>query len=365
VRRLLRILTRGRRQVVAPPSVIARVESARDVLGPAISKHDLRQAALSRVGPRLGWRFRRYVDWVRRQGYDFGACEDLRPGSGIPRIYLRYDVHVRDLFCAVALASLHEELQIPGSFQICWRHSAAEAEVPDLFLKLQQFDDRFVGFGLHCSPESSWMIAEWFEGRSAGLDDFVFSGRALDMMVEWLAAFERDGYDAPVLKHADSRAEACFHKIVTSYRSHFGPTTTVSGHGTPLAAAYLTAVGKDPQLGALGSYFHPVEFLTPERIQNHGLRHEITRLENLGLSIPPIVFENPIGEMASRYRQCFLQGVGFVTLFHPATWGTDHFDTFLDTVTAPGWPDDSGDRRETGIVENQRSPANDRYKAVI
>ena len=73
--------------------------------------------------------FTRYVGWLTRQGYDFGSCENFAARLDRRCVYLRYDVHVRDLFGAFALAALHEEMQIPGSFQICWEHSRAEVAV--------------------------------------------------------------------------------------------------------------------------------------------------------------------------------------------------------------------------------------------
>src|SRR5262249_10991533 len=189
--------------------------------------------------------------------YTFASCEDWPFRLEARRVYLRYDVHVDDLLGAFALAHLHEVLQIPGSFQICWEHSLAEVEVADLFLRLQVFDARFVQFGLHCSPESSWIIAEKCDGRSGGLEQFVAGGAARAMIEKWLAAFERDGDDAPILVEARARAEARLADAAASFRRHFGAVKTVSGHGTPLASAYLDAVRSEPRVAPLGQDLHP------------------------------------------------------------------------------------------------------------
>ena len=258
--------------------ILANVDSARSLFGHLSAKRDLVEAARLQVGPQLEIRFRRYVGWLDRQGYTFGSAEEAPLRFDTRRIYLRYDVHVADLSGAFALANLHEALQIPGSFQICWRHSQAEAEAADLFLKLQAFDSRYVEFGLHCAPESAWLIAEQFGGRSEGIEKFVRTGAARATMNDWLAAFERDGEDAPVLRDARRRAEAHLAEIVASFRRYFGAVTTVSGHGTPLAAAYLDAVRGEPRLSAIGSYLHPVEFLHPDRIREHGFACELTRI---------------------------------------------------------------------------------------
>ncbi|MGC2411677.1 MAG: hypothetical protein WA459_03140 [Stellaceae bacterium] len=319
--------------------ILANVDSARSLFGHLSAKRDLVEAARLQVGPQLETRFRRYIGWLARQGYTFGSAEEAPLRFDTRRIYLRYDVHVADLSGAFALANLHEALQIPGSFQICWRHSQAEAEAADLFLKLQAFDSRYVEFGLHCAPESAWLIAERFGGRSEGIEKFVRTGAARATMNDWLAAFERDGEDAPVLRDARRRAEAHLSEIVASFRRYFGAVTTVSGHGTPLAAAYLDAVRGEPRLSAIGSYLHPVEFLNPERIREHGFACELTRFADDGLPGPRIVFENPVAEMAASYRQRLAVGGGLVALFHPASWTSDHFAPFIDAVTAPDRPD--------------------------
>jgi hypothetical protein len=332
-------LWRRRRTAAEGSAVLAGVESARELFGPLTAKGALANAALARSGRQLKDRFQRYIGWLDRQGYAFGSCEEFPLRLDCRRVYLRYDVHVRDLFGAFALAGLHEELQIPGSFQICWEHSRAEAEVSDIFLKLQAFDSRFVEFGLHCSPESRWIIIERFDGRADGLDAFVNQGAARAMMTDWLAAFARDGDDAAILGDARSRAEASLADLARSFRRHFGAVKTVSGHGTPMSAAYLEAACEEPQLTALAAYLHPVDFLAPERVREHGFAGELTRFDEDALPGPRIMFESPVDNMAKRYGERMAQGGGFVVLFHPASWTDNYFAPFLDSVMAPDWPD--------------------------
>ena len=337
--RLLNGWLRRPRAPAAAPAIIAGVETARGLFGPLSAKRDLVDAASARIGAQLKTSFARYVAWLDRQGYQFGSCEEFPLSLERRRVYLRYDVHVRDLFGAFALADLHEELQIPGSFQICWDHSRPEAEAADLFLKLRAFDSRYVEFGLHCSPESRWLIAERFGGSGEGLEAFVSGGAARAMMVDWLAAFAEDGDGAPVLEDARRRAEASLGELAASFRRHFGAVKTISAHGTPLSAAYLAAANGEPGLKALAAYLHPADFLSPDRIRAHGFAQELTRFEEDRLPGLRIMFEGPIDDMASRYRERMAAGGGFVVLFHPASWTGDYFAPFLDAVTAPDWAD--------------------------
>jgi hypothetical protein len=320
-----------------PPNqpMLATVESAQRLFGRLSAKRDLVGAARSQIPPLLELGFRRYVEWLDRKGYAFGSCEEVPLRFDARRAYLRYDVHIRDLFGAFVLADLHEQLQIPGSFQICWEHTRSEAEVSDIFLKLRSFDRRFVQFGLHCSPESSWLIADRFAGRAEGLDAFVADGGSRGLIAEWLAAFERDGHDAPILAAARRRADACLADTVVSFRRHFGPVTTISGHGTPLAADYLEAARAEPRLTALAPYLHSVEFLDADRVRRHGFARELTRFNGDRLPGPVVMFENPAEDMAQRYAQRLSGGGGFVALFHPATWTGDQLSPFVDALSVP------------------------------
>ncbi len=318
----------------APPT-LATVELAQRLFGRVSAKHDLVATARSQISAGLEAGFRRYVEWLDRAGYAFGSCEEAALRFDARRVYLRYDVHIRDLFGAFVLADLHERLQIPGSFQICWEHTRSEIEVSDIFLKLQAFDPGFVQFGLHCSPESSWLIAERFAGRAEGLDAFVADGGSRALMAEWLAAFERDGHEAPTLAAARRRADACLADTVVSFRRHFGPVTTISGHGTPLAADYLDAARAEPRLVALAPYLHSVEFLDADRVRRHGFARELTRFNGDRLPGPVMMFENPAEDMAQRYAQRLSGGGGFVALFHPATWTGDHLQPFIERLSVP------------------------------
>jgi hypothetical protein len=321
----------------APGQPVVGFEAARQAFHRLKAKRDLVAAARARVGLQLEASFRRYVGWLDAMGYSFASCEESPLRFNTRRVYLRYDVHVRDLFGVFLLANLHEELQIPGSFQICWEHSRAEVQASRLFLKLRAFDRRFVQFGFHCAPESGWLVEQRFEGRSESLDRFVTSGGVRGLMAEWLAAFERDGHDAPVLAQARCAADIHLERTAASFRRRFGAVKTVSGHGTPLSAAYLDTVRDEPRLAAIAGYLHAVEYLTPERIRRHGFERELTRFDETGPSLPRILFENPIADMETQYRRRIAAGCGVVVLFHPATWTSDHFLPFIEAVTAPGW----------------------------
>ncbi len=317
-----------------PPaaSLLATVESAQRVFGRLRGKHELAAAARAQMPPRMEPAFRRYVEWLLGRGYVFGSCEDLPLRFDSPFVYLRYDVHIRDLFGAFVLADLHERLGIPGSFQLCWEHTRSEAEVSEIFLKLQAFDSRFVQFGLHCSPETSWLIADRFNGRAEGLDAFVSDGGGRGLMAEWLAAYEQSGHDAPSLVAARARAEARLAETAASFRRHFGAVATISGHGTPLAADYLEAARAEPRLTALAPYLHSVEFLDAACVRRHGFGCELTRFDGNRGPGPIIMFENPVNDMAERYAQRLSRGAGFVALFHPATWAGDQLSPFLDAL---------------------------------
>jgi hypothetical protein len=321
--------------------VVGGVGMAHACFGRRTDPRDLAAAARRLIGPEMEDAFRRYVDWMSGAGYRFGSCEAEPPRFDAPVVYVRYDVHVRDLPAVFILADLHERLAIPGSFQICWHYSEAEEDVSDIFLKLKAFDPRYVEFGLHCAPESSWLVAERYRGDANALNDFVSSGGADRLIAEWWAAYERDGPAAEPLVEAEEKAERFFAGIVASFREAFGSWSTVSGHGTPLNNAYLAALRKAPHIEPLGRWLHAVDFLDPVRLARHGLRNELTPLGADAAGPCRIMFENPVEEMAGWYGQRMAAGAGFVALFHPATWSGAHFLPFLDRM-APRPPDSGG-----------------------
>lgn len=334
LRRVWRSLNPATSPAIASPPATPELVNA--LFGKETDKKALAARARAKVGRSADQAFRRYVDWLRKAGYRLGSVENGPPRFDERYAYLRYDVHIRDLLAVFILADLHEELKIPGSFQICWEYSRAEEEVAEIFLKLRQFDRRYVQFGLHCSPESSWMIAERFGGNAGGLSDFAQSPAFAQLLRDWLAAFERDGAEAPALVEAHAKADAFLARIAETFRRSFGPCATVSAHGNPLNAAFLQAAQADPRLSVLSPYLHPTDFLDAERVVRHGFAYELTRFGTDGLSGPRVIFENPVDQLPLWYGERMAAGAGFVVLSHPATWVTSHFQPLLDLVRAAG-----------------------------
>ncbi len=294
----------------------------------------LAAAARRRTGPGLEETFRRYVDGLDRAGYTFGSLDDDRLQFDQPVAYLRYDVHVRDLIAVFLLAALHEQLRIPGSFQICWGHSRPEIEVADVFRKLLAFDRRYISVGLHCAPEASWIIAERFAGDQAGLVELARPRSFARLTAEWRQLIEREGADAPALVAARNKADAALARTNTSFRRAFGPARTISAHGTPLSAAFLHARSTDKGISVLAPYLHAVHFLDDERIARYGFIRELTRVGTDELGGPRIIFENPAEQLPLQYGARMAARAGFVALSHPATWTSGHFLPLLESIAA-------------------------------
>lgn len=263
--------------------------------------------------------FSRFVAAIQTRGYRFAAFEKAPVDFSGRKLYLRYDVHVHDLPAAFVLADLHERLAIPGSFQITWRFSPFEEQAEAYFLALRQFDQRYVQFGLHCSPNLSHIIYNDFDGDRRAALQAVKDG-TFDKRLEALAdAYERYGEDSDALRQIVEGGERIFIQQAESFRAHFGDWTTVSGHGQRMSAAFARAARRNPRLEPLRPYFMPPQFLDRLDLRAQGFQCEVTNFPDAAVP-QPILFDNPKSDFTYEYESRMRLGYGFVVLTHPASW---------------------------------------------
>src|SRR5262249_41019190 len=211
-----------------------------------LSAAELASAARAAIGPGVVELFKRYVDWIRASGYAFRAFGVEPPELDRPYVYLRYDVHLHDLLPAFILAAVHEELGIPGAFQISWRLSAAEAQVARYFMALQAFATDHVHFGLHCAPATTWYVNARHGGDQRRAVAFAASPRFADYLNALLHGYRTEGPQFPELRALLEGADATLHELAQSFRLSFGDWPTISAHGTFLSAGYLRACSEQP-----------------------------------------------------------------------------------------------------------------------
>jgi hypothetical protein len=295
-----------------------------------LNTRELCTAARQKLGPGIDVSFPRFVGWLGSEGYSFGGFE-----NGLPRFderwaYLRYDVHGQDLLAAYVLAELHQRFGIIGSFQINWRHTGAELAIEPYFLKLMEFDRRYVQFGLHAAPTATWYLEEKLDGDLARYREAVFTKGFVAWLLELLAAYNRDGEQAAGLREIREGTDDTLVRIAASFRQAFGMWKTISGHGNYVTSGFLQACQRYPQLRLLEQYFLPVEYMRTFGVKRFGFDFEATAFGSDRSPFPRLMTEGASEAVRRRwYRGRVGDGLGFVALLHPATWTCRHNATFF------------------------------------
>lgn len=316
-----------------------------------LSKAELVAAARCNIGDVADLSFPRFVGWLRSEGYGFDGFDDGPPRFAERRAYLRHDVHVQDLLAAYVLADLHERLGVVGTFQITWRYCGTQEWSEPHFAKLLEFDRRFVRFGLHAAPTASWYLHDIVgcDREISGLADREDFGA---WVRELYAAYCRDGDDAPALREMRAGTDDTLSQIATSFRQTFGDWKSISAHGNFLSAGFAKVRERHPEVGVLQSYFNPTMYFAKWGVKQFGFDHEITALGyDPAVPYPRVLMEGVPEEVRrGRYRGRVANGLGFVALFHPATWTCSQNSTFfLPEAGSSLTPEDHQDQaRERG-----------------
>ncbi len=210
-------------------------------------KKEMVAAARNLIGPAVDISFPRFVSWLRSEGYSFRGFEKERLRLDESCAYLRYDVHRQDLLAAYVLAGLHEELGIAGSFQITWKFWSGDERFEPYFVKLLEFDRRFVEFGLHAAPLATWYLNEKLGGDLSAAEPTALAEELAPWLCDLAAAHTRDGENARELRELRQGADDTLSGIAASFGATFGELRSVSGHGNFLAACLSACVNAIPR----------------------------------------------------------------------------------------------------------------------
>ncbi|HEV2336874.1 MAG TPA: hypothetical protein VGS13_15325 [Stellaceae bacterium] len=318
--------------------------------GPRCERADTQQlaaAAREKIGSGVDRSFPRFIAWLRSEGYSFGGFEDGPPRFGERWAYLRHDTHIQDLLAAYVLADLHERLAVVGSFQIVWKFSRYEESVEPYFVKLLEFDNRFVQFGLHVAPTATWYLTEKLGGDYTKQNEAIESEEFVAWLLELRAAYSRDRDAAPELQRLRAGTDDTLSRIAASFRETFGNWRSISGHGNFLARGFAKAAEQHPELRVLRTYFEPVPYMAKYGVARFGFDYEATKFGADKVPFPQMMWETAPAETRRRwYHGRVEHGAGFVALLHPASWTCSHNATFFlpegstDEDAAPSTPAD-------------------------
>lgn len=107
--------------------------------------------------------FRRLIRQLKKDGYRFGNLESFDPETNEKTVYLRFDIHDRDIVPTFTFFPLIDELEIPAVFFLNYKMSPQEEAESDAYKIMKPFESEYVRFGLHASPTSSVLVYQEFE----------------------------------------------------------------------------------------------------------------------------------------------------------------------------------------------------------
>jgi len=173
--------------------------------------------------------------WLLRHaeklGFRFASLDDpqaLAASRSEPLLFLRYDIHVRDIAPFYGILDANRSLDVPSVAYLQWSYSDVEERAADDFLALHKFQSPTTRFGLHVSPIPTLLSAQY-----GGYKPYFTALRDDGLMVlgDNLERSFSDvtGWTSPALPQ---RARRVVEETITAFRQHFSEFRSISLHGS-------------------------------------------------------------------------------------------------------------------------------------
>ena len=180
---------------------------------------------------------------LRNLGYQFDYLDSraaLKAAGDHKTIFLRYDIHTRDLAPLYGIVDANEALKLPAVAFLQWRYSDVERRYDDDFKRLADFDWSFLHLGLHTDNVERHFIGQ----RSY---HSYLQGPLNDSVSESLATIHTG--DTPQRgwrEHVEQIAQL-HHNAWTDFQTHFPRASTIAFHGSPTRRRFLRDCVDDPR----------------------------------------------------------------------------------------------------------------------
>lgn len=277
----------------------------------------LRQPPIAAMFPWFGhWApgYAAFVRSVQARGYSFRRMDAILEAPPPRSVFLRYDIHVRDIPPAFGFAWLNHVLGVESEFHLLWRYSNAYLAAEDdmALLAAHLYDEGNVA--LHTAPLESHLIRTAFAGDENAFSRWVRTPEA-DETVVALATGGRSRFGT--LDELTATAEAELSDLAASFRTRFPSTSFASGHGGALNGLTATKASQSEAHAKLQALFGSRSFVTRERAQRVALRgesHEMTVRHDMAY----LSDRGDGGSFAPDIRAAIDRGQSFVLVIHPA-----------------------------------------------
>lgn len=244
---------------------LADVLARRAILDLDVARHALdalrrlpgkarQQAYLEPLKAPLRAPFRAMVTNLRAAGVRLPPWRELTRVDGAPgpRLFFRYDVHDRDILPALGLVGLHEEFGVPAAFYLMIDNGLEDLLLQPYFRLFGRYRSETIDLGLHASPLLSHFVVRRF---GALPEPELVRVEQVEAAEPWnrLFSFEGEeivlageGVDEETLEGAAER----YRQMLATFETIFGPSRTVSSHGTPMLRDFRKRVdSSDRPLG--------------------------------------------------------------------------------------------------------------------
>jgi len=186
------------------------------------------------VRPYGGWWMQDYV-WLIRHlralGYEFRSYNeyDGRELTGEKIVYLRFDVHLRDLAPLYVMLDANMALDVPSVSFLMWDYSKRELDRRQDFLNIRKFKHPLNSFALHASPVPTYVEA-WLRESSPDAELIPWlKADGLQGLLDAIRAGDRSYPDVDTIREG---ARQAFAATAAAFREEFPEARLVSYHGS-------------------------------------------------------------------------------------------------------------------------------------
>lgn len=167
---------------------------------------------------------------LRKLGYQFEYLDDraaLTAATGSKTVFLRYDVHVRDLAPLYGILDANETLKLPAVAFVQWQYSDVEKRYDADYKRLAGLDWRYLHLGFHTDSAEHYFVGQRVYGvylganLPAGFEDDIANADSAEEL-------------ALTVRHYANRIAQQYALEWRSFRLHFPNATTIALHGSPL-----------------------------------------------------------------------------------------------------------------------------------
>ena len=286
--------------------------------------------------------------YIQALGYEFASLDDqeaLKRANKAKLVFLRHDIHLRDVVPAIGVIDVNETFRVPSVSYVHWQYGEIERRSDRKFLYLKKLASTRTHFGLHPSPLPTLIMKD--HGSWASYLKWLHSGG-----VEALQGRIESGGDLIVKEDFRRALRRQFDESAQSFEAAFGPFRTISLHGSEFDNEVERICRLSTQPCAYQQFLVRSVFEFPEFID---IRPQIVNFLVHDGYLAYVTDTQPANKVICRIRELAQGGRSFMLLIHPAQLARGR-RPYRDLASAEGRADFC---TEASTAETPNSPAID------